>query len=82
MSVLHRTSLLQKFIVLGLLGLLMSVLPTWVAVHGALDGMAQARQQAQGVVPLRALNQVVQLLQVHRGEVEILDLPGLRAECY
>ncbi len=67
MSVLHRTSLLQKFIVLGLLGLLMSVLPTWVAVHGALDGMAQARQQAQGVVPLRALNQVVQLLQVHRG---------------
>lgn len=67
MSVLHRTSLLQKFIVLGLLGLLMSVLPTWVAVRGALDGMAQARQQAEGMVPLRALNQVVQLLQVHRG---------------
>ena len=67
MSLLHRLSLLQKFLILGTVGLLMSLLPTWLYVNDALDNIAKARQEAQGAAPLLALNKVVQLMQVHRG---------------
>ncbi|WP_027994581.1 methyl-accepting chemotaxis protein [Simplicispira psychrophila] len=67
MSPLHRLSLLQKFLILGVIGLLMSLLPTWLYVNSALGDVAKARQQAQGAAPLLALNKVVQLMQVHRG---------------
>ena len=67
MSLLHRISLLQKFLILGTVGLLMSLLPTWLYVNDALDNIAKARQEAQGAAPLLALNKVVQLMQVHRG---------------
>ena len=67
MSVLHRINLLQKFLILGVIGLLMSALPTWLYVSEALGDIAKARQEAQGAAPLLALNKVVQLLQVHRG---------------
>ncbi len=48
MSLLHRLSLLQKFLILGTVGLLMSLLPTWLYVNDALDNIAKARQEAQG----------------------------------
>ena len=67
MSFLLRLPLLQKFVILGVAGLLMGLLPTWLTVQRALQDIAQARQEADGAVPLRALNQAVQLLQVHRG---------------
>ncbi|NMM81628.1 methyl-accepting chemotaxis protein [Acidovorax sp. SRB_14] len=67
MPFLHRLHLLQKFLILGVIGLMMSVPPTWVAVRQALDDIAQARREVQGAAPLRALNEVLQLLQVHRG---------------
>ena len=67
MSLLHRISLLQKFLILGTVGLLMSLLPTWLYVNDALDNIAKARHEAQGAAPLLALNKVVQLMQVHRG---------------
>ena len=67
MSVLHRLNLLQKFLILGTIGLLMSALPTWLYVGDALNDMAVARQEAQGAGPVVALNQAVQLMQVHRG---------------
>ncbi len=67
MSFLHRLHLLQKFIILGTIGLLMSALPTWLYVSDALHDMAVARQEAQGAAPLVALNQAVQRMQVHRG---------------
>ncbi len=67
MSLLHRLHLLQKFIILGTIGLLMSALPTWLYVNDALRDMAAARQEAQGAAPVVALNQAVQLMQVHRG---------------
>ena len=67
MSILHRISLLQKFLILGVLGLLMSLLPTWLYVSDALGDIAKARQEVQGAAPLLALNKVVQLMQVHRG---------------
>ncbi len=67
MSLLLRLPLLQKFLILGVAGLLMVLLPTWLTVQSSLADIAQAQQEADGAVPLRALNQVVQLLQVHRG---------------
>ena len=67
MSLLHRLSLLEKFLILGTVGLLMSLLPTWLYVNDSLVNIAKARQEAQGAAPLLALNKVVQLMQVHRG---------------
>ena len=67
MPLLDRLSLLQKFLILGTVGLLMSLLPTWLYVHDALGNIAKARQEAQGAAPLLALNKVVQQMQIHRG---------------
>ena len=67
MPLLDRLSLLQKFLILGTVGLLMSLLPTWLYVSDALENVAKARQEAQGAAPLLALNKVVQLMQIHRG---------------
>ncbi|MBY0454065.1 MAG: HAMP domain-containing protein [Burkholderiaceae bacterium] len=67
MSILHRLSLLHKFVLLGLMGLLMSVLPTFLYVSEALHNMATARREVAGTPSLIALNKVVQLMQIHRG---------------
>ncbi|MDD2713050.1 MAG: methyl-accepting chemotaxis protein [Simplicispira sp.] len=67
MPLLHRLSLLQKFLILGVIGLLMSLLPTWLYVSDALGNIAKAQQEVRGAPPLLALNKVVQLIQVHRG---------------
>ena len=67
MSLLHRLSLFHKFIILGLIGLLMSALPTFLYVSDSLQGIATARKEVAGAAPLFALNKVVQLMQVHRG---------------
>ena len=67
MSLLHRLNLLEKFLILGTIGLMMSALPTYLYVSDALRGIAQARQEARGVPPAQAVTRVVQLVQVHRG---------------
>ena len=67
MTALHRLSLLQKFIILALISMLMSALPTFLHVRDALRDMDHARQEARGAAPLLALNKVVQGMQVHRG---------------
>ncbi|MBV7541603.1 methyl-accepting chemotaxis protein [Acidovorax sp. sic0104] len=67
MSLLHRLNLLEKFLILGTIGLLMSALPTYVYVADALRGIAHARQEARGVPPAQAVTRLVQTLQVHRG---------------
>ena len=67
MSLLHRLNLLEKFLILGALGLMMSALPTYLVVRDSLRNIAQARHEAQGVAPAQALTLLVQRLQVHRG---------------
>ena len=67
MSLLHRLSLFQKFIILGLIGLSMSALPTFLYVSTSLNDIASARREVTGAAPLFALNKLVQLMQVHRG---------------
>ena len=59
MSLLHRISLLQKFLILGTVGLLMSLLPTWLYVNDSLNDIAKARHEAQGAAPLLALQRSV-----------------------
>ena len=67
MSLLHRLNLLQKFLILGTIGLMMSALPTTLYVVDALHAIGRARQEAQGVAPTQALLRMVQTVQVHRG---------------
>jgi len=67
MSLLHRLNLLEKFLILGTLGLMMSALPTYLTVRDALHAIGHARHEAQGMVPAQALTRLVQQMQVHRG---------------
>ena len=67
MSLLHRLNLLEKFLILGTLGLMMSALPTYLYVGDALRAIAHARHESQGVPPAQALTRLVQHMQVHRG---------------
>lgn len=53
--------------ILGTIGLMMSLLPTFLYVQHALKAMADARTEVAGAPPLIALNKAVQLMQVHRG---------------
>ncbi|EER58699.1 methyl-accepting chemotaxis sensory transducer [Acidovorax delafieldii 2AN] len=66
MSLLHRLGLLQKFMILGTIGLMMSALPTYLYVSDSLQSIAAARREAEGAAPAVVLNKVVQLMQVHR----------------
>jgi len=67
MPVLHRLSLAQKFLILGAMALLMTVLPTGLYLSTALPAIDMAQREAQGGAPLMALQKVVQLTQQHRG---------------
>ncbi|CAN7705654.1 methyl-accepting chemotaxis protein [Acidovorax sp. LjRoot118] len=67
MTSLNRLNLLQKFLILGLIALAMTALPTFMYMRDALQDMATARQEARGAPPLLALNKVVQGMLVHRG---------------
>ena len=66
-SLSQRLPLLYKFLILGLAAILMSAVPTWLFVSGALHDLARARHEARGALTLLALHKVVQGLQVHRG---------------
>ena len=67
MSLLHRLNLLEKFLILGTLGLMMSALPTYLTVSDSLHAIGHARHEARGVPPAQALTRLVQHMQVHRG---------------
>ena len=67
MSLLHRLNLLEKFLILGTIGLVMSALPTYLVVRDSLYAIDHARLEAQGVTPAQALALLVQRMQVHRG---------------
>ena len=67
MSLLHRLNLLEKFLILGTIGLMMSALPTYLVVRDSLHAIDHARLEAQGVAPAQALTLLVQRMQVHRG---------------
>jgi len=67
MSILHRLSLAQKFMILGALALLMITIPTGLYLQRALNDVALAERQKSGSEVLVVLNRVTQLTQTHRG---------------
>ena len=67
MPILHRLSLGQKFLILGLVALLMVMVPTDLYLQRAFADMALAKKQVQGGQALGALSRVLQLTQTHRG---------------
>ena len=67
MSILHRVSLGQKFLALGLIALVMVVVPSGLYFNLAMTDIAAAKRELLGVDSQIALNQVIQLTQTHRG---------------
>ena len=67
MSLLHRLSLAQKFMILGLLALVMVAFPAALYLRLAFQGAAQAERQVEGAQVLGEINGVIQSTQKHRG---------------
>ncbi len=67
MLILHRLSLAQKFLILGVLALLLLSVPTAVVLKRAFAEVAMAQRQDAGTDAVEALNHVTQLTQTHRG---------------
>ena len=64
---LDRLNLSNKFLILGLLALLMIAVPTAVHVTKSFEEVRVAKLEAQGMPPLMALQKVIQFAQQHRG---------------
>jgi methyl-accepting chemotaxis protein len=67
MSSLHRLSLAQKFVVLGLVALIMVLVPTGLYFKNSWAEVAAAKREATATDAVVALNAVVQFTQSHRG---------------
>ena len=67
MPLLHRLSLTQKFLVLGVIALLMVVLPSILYFKKSFAEIELAKIEVRASGPVVALNKVVQLTQTHRG---------------
>ena len=87
MSLLHRISLSQKFIILGLVALIMVMVPTGLYFKNSRADVAAAQREAMATDALVALSAVVQFTQTHRGlsagalggnEVLAQRRPGMR----
>jgi methyl-accepting chemotaxis protein len=60
-------SLARKFALLGLLGAVLFLLPFFFHARHTLDVLETLRQERAGIAPTRALLQIAQLTQQHRG---------------
>ena len=67
MQFLNHMRLSAKFLLLGILALLMVALPTGLYFQNAWGSAAFARQEASGRDAVVALNRTIQTLQSHRG---------------
>ena len=67
MPVVHPLRLSQKFILLGLLALVMAALPTGLYFSHTAPIIAAAELENRGLAPMVALQDVVRLTQQHRG---------------
>lgn len=64
---LTQLRLSQKFMILGIIALVMVALPSALYITDVLQSLRQSRLEAAGMPPLMAISQTVQQLQVHRG---------------
>ncbi len=72
MIVLERLSFSGKFVLLGLLALVLIAVPSSLYVLGALHSGQQADREVQGIAPVQALLRLVALTQQHRGLATIV----------
>ena len=63
----HRLSLIQKFMILGLIALVIAGIPAALYFGSTFQQMQKATLEQRGSAPLIALNKVIQLTQTHRG---------------
>ncbi len=66
-SLLHRLNLSHKFLVIGLISLVMLAIPLTLYFSRTFSDIAVAKREARGAPALVALNKVIQLTQTHRG---------------
>ena len=57
----------HKFLLVGLLGLGMAVVPAWIAIERAIRDLSTARSEASGLPPAAEVLRLIQLTQQHRG---------------
>jgi methyl-accepting chemotaxis protein len=67
MPLLHRLSLSTKFLVLGLIALIMVLVPSGLFFEKAMSEAAATKREAMAAGALVALNATVQFTQTHRG---------------
>ena len=67
MSLLDQLSLMRKFVILGVIALLMAGVPTALLVNTSLENVRVAKQEVKGMPPLMAMQKVIQFSQQHRG---------------
>jgi methyl-accepting chemotaxis protein len=67
MSLLHRMKLTHKFLILGLIALVMVAIPSVLYFQRAMDEVSDAQHELRGAAPMLAINKVIQYSQVHRG---------------
>ncbi len=67
MPLLHRLQLGQKFLILGLIALVMVLIPSTLYFQRSIAEIGDAQRELRGTTPLLALNKVIQYSQVHRG---------------
>ena len=64
---LQRLDVSKRFLLLGLIALLLCVIPVTMQVRAAWQVMRTSALEAQGIAPARSLLKVIQLTQQHRG---------------
>jgi methyl-accepting chemotaxis protein len=67
MSLLHHMKLTSKFLILGLIALVMVAIPSALYFQRAMAEVSDARHELRGAPALLAINKVIQYSQVHRG---------------
>jgi methyl-accepting chemotaxis protein len=67
MGFINKLKVIQRFALLGVIGLVLCITPTLLFVRTAYQSMQAATLEAQGIAPTRHLLKVLQLTQQHRG---------------
>jgi methyl-accepting chemotaxis protein len=67
MSFLEKINLQQKFIILGVVGLIMTAFPTFFYITLLHSEIGVVEQRISGVPPIVAIQEVIKLTQQHRG---------------
>jgi hypothetical protein len=63
----NKLLLWQKFVILGLIAIVLVVLPFGFYLYGAKSNIDVAQKELEGIKPVTAVLKIVQLTQQHRG---------------